>query len=180
MKDGIRKQMIAFLPRLRRFAYSLTGNLDEAEDLVQSTCERALARIDQWVPGTSLESWMFRITQNLWKDELKAKKARGQVLDFETMRELIGPDGRRETEGRLTLSAVTKSIAQLPEDQRVVIALVCIDGLSYKQVSEILEIPIGTVMSRLSRARKALYAAIYEQDRYPESSCAEVNCDKNG
>ena len=138
MEDNIREQMIAFLPRLRRFAYSLTGNLEETEDLVQSTCERALTRIDKWVPGTSLESWMFRITQNLWKDELKAKKARGPVVNIETVQQPIGPDGRHETEMRLTLNAVTKSIAQLPEDQRVVIALVCIDGLSYKQASEIL------------------------------------------
>lgn len=177
MKDDVGEQMIAFLPRLRRFAYSLTGGLEEAEDLVQSTCERALARLHQWAPGTSLESWMFRIAQNLWKDELKAKKVRGVALDLETVQLPIRLDGRREMEGRLTLNLVTEAISRLPEDQRVLIALVCIDGLPYKQVSEILDIPIGTVMSRLSRARKTLYAALYEQDSHPVLSGTGENCE---
>ncbi len=161
MADDIRERVIAFIPRLRRFAFSLTGDWDHSEELVQDTCERALARQEQWQEGTSLESWMCRIAQNLWKDNRKAKMRRAQVSD-ESLHFLAGSDGRREMEGRLTLKAVLAAIAELPSDQRVVVALVCIDGRSYGETAEILDIPVGTVMSRLARARQALYSFLYE------------------
>jgi RNA polymerase sigma-70 factor (ECF subfamily) len=148
--------MIEFLPRLRRFAYALTGDLDRADDLVQETCLRALSRQEQWQPGTRLDSWMFRIAQNLWLDRVRALKVRGEPVDPDSMPEISGLDGRDVTESRLTLDAVKEGIARLPVEQQVLIALVCVDGLTYKQTAEIVDIPIGTVMSRLARARRSL------------------------
>ena len=154
--EEIRESVIAFIPRLRRFAFSLTGDWDQTEEIVQDTCERALAKHEQWQHGTSLESWMCRIAQNVWKDGARARKRRAQV-SYDSMPFLAGPDGRREMEGRLTLKAVMTSISMLPDDQRLVIALVCIEGRSYGETAGILDIPVGTVMSRLARARQALH-----------------------
>jgi RNA polymerase sigma-70 factor, ECF subfamily len=158
--NDIRDRMVELLPRLRRFAYALTGNMDKADDLVQETCARALASADQWQAGTRLDSWMYRIAQNLWFDRMRATKVRGEVVDVDTAIDLVGEDGRDVTESRLTLQVVAKSIAQLPADQQLVIAHVCIDGLSYKDAADALGIPIGTVMSRLARARRALHSAL--------------------
>ena len=108
---------------------------------------------------------MYRIAQNLWFDRLRATKVRGEVVDVDTAMDLVGSDGRDVTESRLTLQAVAKSIAELPADQQLVIAHVCIEGLSYKEAAEALGIPIGTVMSRLARARRALHEAIDGTDR---------------
>ena len=103
---------------------------------------------------------MYRIAQNLWFDRMRATKVRGEVVDVDTAIDLVGSDGRDVTESRLTLQVVSKSISQLPADQQMVIAHVCIDGLSYKEAAEALGIPIGTVMSRLARARQALHTAL--------------------
>ncbi|MDX2309021.1 MAG: RNA polymerase sigma factor [Hyphomicrobium sp.] len=157
MTDDIKARMIAFLPRLRRFAFALTRNMDVADDLVQDTCERALARLDQWEPGTSLESWMYRIAQNLWLDRKRSEKSRGVPAELDEAMEFEGTDGRQVTDSRLTLAAVSAGIERLPPDQQVLIALVCVEGLSYKEAAASLGVPIGTVMSRLSRARQALY-----------------------
>lgn len=152
--------MVALLPRLRRFAYVLTRDMDRADDLVQETCLRALDRIDQWERGTRLDSWLYRIAQNIWFDRLRALKVRGETTEIDTAFDLVGEDGRDVTETRLALTDISKAIAKLPEEQQVLIALVCIDGLSYKEAAETLQIPIGTIMSRLARARQALHAAL--------------------
>ena len=151
--------MVELLPRLRRFAYALTGNLDQANDLVQETCVRALEHMKQWQPGTRLDSWMFRIAQNTWYDQMRAKKVRGSVIDIELAQNLVGSDGRDVTDARLTLERVQAGLKSLPADQQVLVALICIDGMSYKEAAGVLDLPIGTVMSRLSRARKALHEA---------------------
>lgn len=160
--DDIRSRMIELLPRLRRFAFALTGDKDKADDLVQDTCERALAHLDQWKPGTNLDSWMYRIAQNIWVDHHRSRKAHGPQESLEEIENIEGQDGRKVTENRLTLAAVTEGIGRLPADQQVLVAMVCVEGVSYKEAANILGIPIGTVMSRLSRARQSLYAAFME------------------
>jgi RNA polymerase sigma-70 factor (ECF subfamily) len=99
---------------------------------------------------------MFRIAQNIWLDQRRAHKVRGDSVDLDQAYDIAGSDGREVAENRLTLQEVSKGIAVLPGDQQVLIALVCVDGLSYKEAAEVLDIPIGTVMSRLARARRAL------------------------
>ena len=154
--------MIEFLPRLRRFAYALTRNLELADDLVQDTCERALARADQWQPGTRLDSWMYRIAQNIWYDAGRAAKARGIRADLDDIADIAGSDGRDVTEHRLTLAAVFTAMEKLPREQQELVALVCVEGLSYKEAADTLRLPMGTVMSRLSRARQAIADAVLE------------------
>jgi RNA polymerase sigma-70 factor (ECF subfamily) len=161
MDEDVRQEMIALLPRLRRFGYSLTGSMDEADDLVQGACERALLRLDQYERGSRLDSWMFRIMQTTWIDRLRATRRRGTVNDPEMMA-AVPFDARihEQTEARAALDIVRAEIALLPEDQRLVLALVTVDGMSYKDAAEVLEVPIGTIMSRLSRARKRLGEAL--------------------
>jgi RNA polymerase sigma-70 factor (ECF subfamily) len=152
--------MVALLPRLRRFALSLTGARDRADDLVQSTCERALRSTGQWVPGTKLDSWMFRIMRNLFIDGVRRAKGEGRPEPVEEALDAVGEDGERSAEARLTLSAVEKAIGALPEDYRSVLVFVCIEEFSYKEAAAVLDVPIGTVMSRLSRARQNLSDAV--------------------
>lgn len=170
MTNDIRERMIELLPRLRRFSYALTGNLDKADDLVQETCTRALMSADQWKVGTRLDSWMYRIAQNVWFDKVRATKTRGEVVDVDAANDIVGVDGRDVTESALTLQAVSGAIGELPADQQMVLLHVCIDGLSYKDTAEALGIPIGTVMSRLARARQALHAFVGGV----QGSCTEV------
>lgn len=161
MSDDVRSELLTLLPRLRRFAYSLCGTIDQADDLVQSACEKALTRLDQFEPGTRLDSWMFRIVQTTWIDEVRSYRRRRTESDEEAIL-AFADDARIEerTAARSELDVVRAEIQKLPEEQRVVLSLVSIDGASYAQAAAILDIPIGTVMSRLARARRKLTSAI--------------------
>jgi RNA polymerase sigma-70 factor (ECF subfamily) len=169
--DEFRSRMVLLIPRLRRFAVALTGDLDQADDLVQETCARALSRVAQWQEGTRLDSWMYRIAQNLWFDHMRAKKVRGEHIALE-VDEIPGADGRVVAESRLSLAAVSAAMAKLPQDQRVLVALVCIDGVSYQEAAQIAGVPIGTVMSRLARARRQLHACLEGEPKLSVSKSA--------
>jgi RNA polymerase sigma-70 factor, ECF subfamily len=148
-------QLIAVLPRLRRFAAGLTRSASEADDLVQAACERALAREHQFQEGTRFDSWMFRIVQTIWIDQLRARDIRKE--DGDVAEERLGSDEPvRRVEARLALSEVRRAVALLPTDQRLTLMLVTVEGLSYKQAAEATGVPVGTIMSRLARARIAL------------------------
>jgi RNA polymerase sigma-70 factor, ECF subfamily len=153
---AVRDQIVALLPRLRRFCSAITRSADLGDDLTQATIERALSRIDQWRDGTKLDSWMFRIAQNINIDQARSRKTRGISVDIDVLETVTGDDGREIVEARDGLARVQDAMANLPEDQRALLALVAIDGQSYKEASAILDIPIGTVMSRISRARATL------------------------
>ena len=161
MDAGVRDQMIALLPRMRRFAYSLAGSIDEADDLVQVACEKALSRLDQFQVGTRLDSWMFRIIQTSWIDRVRMVRRRETVNDAKILA-VMPFDARihEQIEARAALAIVRAEVANLPEEQRVVLALVAVDGMSYKDAAKVLGIPIGTVMSRLARARRKLGEAL--------------------
>jgi RNA polymerase sigma-70 factor (ECF subfamily) len=158
--ESVRRSMVALLPRLRRFAYGLTGSVDEGDDVVQSACERALSRLHQWEPGTRLDSWMYRIVQNVWIDRCRAACNREAPAEAGVLEAIPGGDASHEVEARLELAAVRRHVAQLPEEQRAVLLLVSVEGASYREAAEILGIPIGTVMSRLARARLSLGRAL--------------------
>lgn len=134
--------------------------MDLADELVQETCAKALMRQDQWLPGTKLDSWLYRIAQNQWFDQRRAIRSRGTSVEIDDVLELPGADGRSLTEDKFTLETVGRAMSALPAEQQVIIACVCIEGLSYKETAETLDIPIGTVMSRLARARRALFQAV--------------------
>ena len=155
-----RNDLVALLPRLRRFALTLTASGQDADDLVQAAVERALRHQNTWQPGSRLDSWMYKIIQNLWIDETRARRRRLDPL--EAAADLIGEDGRDVTAMRTDLLAVRRAMATLPEDQRVVLTLVVLDGMSYQVAAETLGVPIGTIMSRLARARAALTARLGE------------------
>jgi RNA polymerase sigma-70 factor, ECF subfamily len=156
----IRDEIAAMLPRLRRFCLVLTGTPADADDLAQTTIERALSRSDQWQTGTRLDSWMYRIAQNANIDLARSRGRRGVHVGTEELTQLAGSDGRAITETRSALNKARDAIACLPDEQRVLIALVVLDGQSYREAAGILDIPIGTVMSRIARARAAIDAQV--------------------
>lgn len=156
MDARTQQELIIILPRLRRFALGLTRNPAEADDLVQAACEKAISRLDQWQLGTRLDSWMFRIIQTTRIDLLRSQKRRNAHLQMVEEQGEHTFDGVRAAENRLTLDRVRNAIYTLPDDQRAVVMLVSVEGLSYKEAAEVLEIPMGTLTSRLVRARTAL------------------------
>lgn len=156
MRDRFSEDLIALLPNLRRFALSLCRRGDVADDLVQITAERALAARDRFDPATRLDAWLFRILRNAWIDDLRRTATRGTTLDIADVPDAAVVDGPRGTEALLMLRRTEAAMAELPEEQREVMMLVCVDELSYREAAEVIGIPIGTVMSRLARARLAL------------------------
>ncbi len=156
MTHSIGQELIALLPNLRRFALSLTRSGATADDLVQITCEKALANQQGYQPGTRLDAWLFRIMRNAWIDQLRKQKSQGVSVDIDALFDTAGDDGRTLTENTLMLKAAQSAMVDLPDDQREVLVLVCVEELTYQEASEVLGIPIGTVMSRLARARKKL------------------------
>ena len=150
----LKAEIAALLPRLRRFARTLTNaQRDDADDLVQLAVEKALTRLSQWQPGTRVDSWMFRIMQNAWIDEIRSRQRRAETALDEDGLEALAP----VEPGRLAEQlALRRAIASLGEEQRAVVGLVLVEGLSYAEAAEVLGWPIGTVTSRLARAREQL------------------------
>lgn len=154
------EELVALLPRLRRFALSLCGNATLADDLVQFACERALKARDSYEADTRLDAWVFRILRNAWIDGLRKRRGEGVEQPVDEAIHLAGEDGIRVAHASIAANAVIEAMAGLPDEQRRVLTLVCVEELSYREAAEALGVPIGTVMSRLSRARKALAAAL--------------------
>jgi RNA polymerase sigma-70 factor (ECF subfamily) len=156
MPTPFQRDLVALVPKLRRFAFGLTGSQADGDDLVQSACEKALRNQDQFQMGTRMDSWMYRIIQTLWMDDLRKRRVRGPAMDPADIE--ISDEGRaaRLPEDRMMLAHAAAAMANLPDAQRTVLALIAVEGLSYKEAAEVLEVPVGTVMSRLSRAREAL------------------------
>jgi RNA polymerase sigma-70 factor (ECF subfamily) len=157
---AFREQLVALLPRLRRFAIALAGQREAGEDLLQAGVERALLRADAFEEGRRLDSWMFKIMHNLWVD-WRRKDAREVQIDLGDL-DITGEDGRVTVEVRDDLRAVREAFAALPSDQRAVMALIVLEGFSYADAADALDVPIGTIMSRLSRARAALTGTLQE------------------
>src|SRR5262245_25273415 len=145
--------IVTLLPRLRRFAIGLTGSVEEGEDLLQAACLKALEKWQQWRPGTRLDSWVYKIIQTTWLD--RRKSATRRLVDFDTEAAVKASDQlatfavEQEIELRGDLQRAQQAIDNLPVDQRNVLLLVVGQGLSYQETAEALQIPIGTVMSRL-------------------------------
>ena len=161
--SGLEREIVDLLPRLRRFARALARAPADTDDLVQLTVERALSRRTQWQAGTRLDSWMFRIMKNAWIDESRARQRRGGLFAPAEEGEQIGHDGAAAMEARLGAAEVERAMARLADDQRLAVALVLIEGLSYQEAADVLEIPAGTLTSRLVRGRAALMADLAER-----------------
>ena len=140
------------LPRLRRYARAMVGNRAAADDLVQDTLERAWSRLAQWQVGSDLRAWLFGIMHNLRVDQLRRPGLNTQPMGEEEFEVPI----RATQSDHLELSDLEVALARLPEEQRAVLLLVALEEMSYEEVARTLEIPLGTVMSRLSRGRERL------------------------
>ena len=149
-------ELVALLPRLRRFAHGLSRSPADADDLTQATIERALRSRDQWQPGTRLDSWAYRIMRNLWIDTARARSRKDKVEAPEEEGERVGEDPTPAMDASVDLSRMMAAMERLPDEQREVVSLILIEGFGYREAAEMLDVPIGTVSSRLVRGRTAL------------------------
>ncbi len=164
MNNGLEQQLVELLPRLRRFAYGLTGSAEKGDELLQAACERALSKSAQWRADTRLDHWMYRIIRNIRIDELRSQniQKRGVEKIMPIYEEAY--DGRRMLDSQISADEVHQAMNRLSDDHRTILLLVGVEGYAYKEVSEILGIPLGTVTSRLLRARKALLKELSQSD----------------
>jgi RNA polymerase sigma-70 factor, ECF subfamily len=153
VQPSVRDVMLAAIPSLRAFAISLSGSVDRADDLVQETVMRAMASIDSFTPGTNMQAWLFTILRNRFRSEYRKRR-----------REVEDPDGSHlaslklpaEQFGRLEFKELIEALAKLPYVQREALLLVAASGFSYDEAAAICEVAVGTIKSRVSRARQLL------------------------
>jgi RNA polymerase sigma-70 factor, ECF subfamily len=153
--EQLRSGLGGLLPDLRRFARSLTRREQDADDLVQTAIERALNRAHQWQSDRNLRNWMLGIVRNAWIDEVRARSRR-HLVALDDAPEI--PDAWATD--RTDLLAVQQCLGRLPQEQRVAIALVLVEGLTYREAADLLGVPVGTLTSRLARGRAALAAML--------------------
>jgi len=153
--DIVSAGLAEHLARLWRYGLVLSVSRDTAEDLVQATCVRALERSHQFQPGTKLDRWLFTILNSIWKNELRSQKIR-QGAGFVDADQVLTTDGVEQVETNILARQVLVEVQSLPEVQRVTVFLVYAEGLTYKEAADALDVPIGTVMSRLAAARTKL------------------------
>lgn len=157
--DAFERELAGLLPRLRRFARALCRDAADADDLAQAAIERALKSRAQFAAGTRLEAWMMRIMRNIWIDEVRSRARRARTIAPEE--EGIGAVAEGGSPEQAVLRRdIGNAMDALPDQQREVIALVLVDGLAYREAADILDIPIGTLTSRLTRGRQALAAML--------------------
>lgn len=146
----------ASVPALRRYARALTRNADRADDLVQDCLERAIRKRSLFQPTGPVQAWLFRILINIWRNDLRFERRRGDQLPIDSL--IAEPSVAPAQPGRIALSEMSRAIDRLPDDQREALLLVVLEGMSYHEAAGVLGIPDGTLMSRLSRARAGLRA----------------------
>ena len=157
--SDIQQQLVALLPRLRRFARALARDAHDADDLVQLALERALARANQARPDADLSGWMLGILRNAWIDELRVRGRRARLFAPAESAEHVSDASQP---AHVELLSVQEALARLPEEQCSAVALVLIEGRSYKEAAHIMQVPIGTLTSRLARGREALQKMLGE------------------
>lgn len=162
--DAFQTGLVELLPRLRRFARAVCRSDADAQDLVQATVERALLKRSGWSPGTRLDSWAFTIMRRIHIDDARSKARWGKVLSPEDDLTSNVADATQASEAlRADALAVQAAVRSLPDDQRLAVALVLIDGLSYAEAAAVLGVPAGTLTSRLVRGRQTLLQILAEQ-----------------
>ena len=156
--NGLCNELPTLLPRLWRFALRLAGDRHDAEDLVQRVCVRALERQHQLQPGTSTLSWLFSIAHSVWLNEVRAQQIRrhGSIQWSEDLADTVADPAAPSPETYALHQQIISAVERLPDAQRAVMLLVAVEGLSYREAAVALDVPIGTVMSRLARARQTI------------------------
>jgi len=153
LAPSVREAMLAAVPSLRAFAISLSGNVDRADDLVQETLLRAMANIDSFQPGTNMSAWLFTILRNLFRSEYRKRRREVEDTDGSYADTL---KSQPEQHGRVEFEEFRTALAKLPSDQREALLLVGASGFSYEEAAAICECAVGTIKSRVNRARTRL------------------------
>ena len=176
--DALRDAILAAVPKLRAFAISLSGNVDRADDLVQETLMRALANIDSFQPGTNLQAWLFTILRNLFRSEYRKRKREVEDADGRHAESMVSP---AEQEGQLEFKELRVALGKLPQDQREALILVGASGFSYEEAAAICGCAVGTIKSRVNRARTRLASELSidgAEDLGPDATVQAVIADK--
>lgn len=150
--DVFATQAMQYIPRLRRYARALTGDASAADDLVQDTLERALVKQSLWREGTDLRAWLFTVMHNVFVNQIRSSAASRTVPIDDAIANLPQP----QSADRLEIRDLDTALQALPEEQRTVLLLVGLEQMTYAETAQVLDVPIGTVMSRLSRGRERL------------------------
>jgi RNA polymerase sigma-70 factor (ECF subfamily) len=158
--DAFQRDLLDLLPRLRRFARTLTRDVADADDLVQVALERACEQRSAWRDGTRIDSWMFTITKNAWNNETRTRERCGGLAGSGEAIETVADPGMPDLEARRPATAAERALLGLPDDQRLAVCLVLGEGLSYREAADVMEVSIGTLTSRLVRGRAALMAEL--------------------
>ena len=159
LSDSQREALLAELGGLRKFCLSLTGSAADADDLLQSTVERVL---DKGMPANAhVAKWAYRVCKNAWIDEIRSRDGRQKYPQLVVDEITESPSAEHVAGRERELDAVSAALDQLPAEQRLALTLVAVEGKTYAEAAEILEVPVGTIMSRIARARRHLV----EQDR---------------
>lgn len=151
--DDLHKRVEEQIPRMRRYARALTRDVDRADDLVQDTLCRALSKLHLWQEGTDLRAWLFTILHNQYVNQVRRGVREGLELTVAVEQTMVQPPGQ---EHRLELCDLDRALALLPDEQRILVLLVGLESIPYEKAAAIVGVPVGTVRSRLSRARAAL------------------------
>ena len=173
-EKAIKEEMIKILPKLRSFARGLTGDVVQADDLLQNVCERALKKMHQFTPGSQLNSWLYKITVTQWYDHLRKQKKKTEKLInlrdhlhvFESQHGVVDKHNRQQSN---TID-LRRALKRLPEEQRVALLLISFEGYNYDEVAGILDLPVGTVASRVARARSNMAAYLSEKKKKTNST----------
>jgi RNA polymerase sigma-70 factor, ECF subfamily len=176
--ESVRDAILAAVPKLRAFAISLSGNVDRADDLVQETLVRALANIHSFEPGTNMQAWLFTILRNLFRSEYRKRRREVEDVEGRYSDTLVS---QPEQGSRLELKQMRAALAKLPDDQREALILVGASGFSYEEAAAICGCAVGTVKSRVNRARNRLAAELSietVEDLGPDTEVRAVVADK--
>lgn len=163
LSDSQREALMAELGGLRRFCYSLTGSAADADDLLQTTVEKLLQK--GMPEDAHTAKWSYRVCKNVWLDELRSRKVRQRYPATVADEVERSPSTEDVAEGERELAAVSAAMEQLPTEQRLALTLVAVEGKTYAEAAEILEVPTGTIMSRIARARKNLLQTYSPYDK---------------
>ena len=163
LSDSQREALLAELGGLRKFCISLTGTVADGDDLLQATVERVL---DKGMPeGAHVAKWAYRVCKNAWIDEIRSRDVRQKYPQLVVDEDNDTPSAEQSASGQRELEKINAALAELPVEQRLALTLVAIDGKTYAEAAEILEVPVGTIMSRIARARRNLVKQRGPQDK---------------
>jgi len=164
VQPDLSEQLVELIPRMRRFAAGLSGNADRGDELVQAACEKLLRNKDRLRADTRLDSWLYQVIRNLHVDGIRAQSVRDRSAQEMRQTAELHVVTSTSMESHMMLHELEAAMEELSEEHRAVVMLICVEGLSYKEAANVLQVPIGTVTSRLIRARKALIAKLDSQN----------------